>query len=120
MKNALQDVRFARRTLGKKKGLVAGAVTIGIRAALGAASKDLLRSALWSRLLLTPRGLAIGAARALTITRAISTILYGIGPHDPAAIFLVGAVVFLTSALACLVPAYRAMRVDPTVALRYE
>ena len=93
---------------------------IGVRVALGAASSDVLRLVLAQGLRLTLLGLAIGALAALAASRLLAGMLFGVSGADPLT-FLVVALVFLAVALAaCLVPARRASRVDPLVALRYE
>ena len=93
---------------------------IGIRAALGASKGDLLRLILRSGMLMAGIGLVIGLAGALGLTRLLATLLFGVGERDP---LTIGAVAFLLAAvalLACYVPARRATKVDPMVALRYE
>jgi ABC-type antimicrobial peptide transport system permease subunit len=65
-------------------------------------------------------GLAAGLAAAIMIGRALRGLLYGIAPTDPMSLGLVALVLLLTAALACYVPARRAARLDPTIALRHE
>ena len=93
---------------------------IGIRIALGAQKGDVLKLVMIQGLQLTGIGVAIGLAVAFAATRLLSPFLYGIGPNDPAT--LGGAAIGLAAvaALACYVPARRAMQVDPALALRYE
>jgi predicted permease len=93
---------------------------MGVRAALGASRGRLLRLVLVNGLLLTSIGLAIGAMGALAMTRLLSAILFGVGAHDPATMITVGAVLVAVAVLASLIPARRATKVDPMVALRYE
>ena len=93
---------------------------IGLRAALGASREDLLRMVLGSGATLTALGLAIGAAGALGLTRLMSSMLFGVGPRDPATMGAVALVLALVAVIACYVPARRAAKVDPMVALRYE
>jgi putative ABC transport system permease protein len=93
---------------------------IGIRAALGASRRNLLNLILIRGLLLTLTGLAIGIAGSFALTRLMTTILYGIGARDPGTMTAVGVVLGAVSAAACYVPARRAMRVDPIIALRDE
>jgi ABC-type antimicrobial peptide transport system permease subunit len=93
---------------------------IGIRMALGARHRD-IRSLVAKRgLLLTLSGAVIGIAVAAGVTRYLETLLYGVRPTDPWT--FVGVVILLgfVALVACYLPARRAMRVDPIVALRYE
>ncbi len=106
-------------------GVIAYSVTqrtreFGIRMALGAQRGQMLGMVLRQSLILVAVGLAIGVAAALAATRVMSTLLYGVGAND-SSIYL--AVVFLlggAALLASYIPARRAMRVDPMIALRYE
>jgi len=93
---------------------------IGVRAALGASQGSLMRLVLGRGLLLTVIGLGIGLGGALGLTRLMATILYGIGARDPATMIAVAAILATVAATACYVPARRATKVDPLVALRYE
>ena len=93
---------------------------IGIRVALGATTGGLMRLILGRGLVLTSVGLVIGLAGALGLTRLMTTILYGVGARDPGTMVAVASVLAGVAAAACYVPARRATKVDPIVALRYE
>ena len=93
---------------------------IGIRAALGASERNLLRLVLDRGVLLTGVGLVIGFAGAFGLTRLMASMLFGVGARDPMTMVGVGVVLASVAMLASYVPARRAMRVDPIVALRYE
>jgi putative ABC transport system permease protein len=93
---------------------------IGIRAALGASGGNLLRLVLRRGLTLALVGLVIGFAGAMGLTRWMTRILYGITARDPATLVSVAAVLALVAASACYVPARRATKVDPLVALRSD
>jgi predicted permease len=96
---------------------------IGIRMALGAEKRDVFRMVVGQCLSLAFAGLAIGVTAVLILTRVLlsfSHLLYGVGASDPATLVGVSAVLVGVAVLACYLPARRAMRVDPIVALRYE
>ena len=93
---------------------------IGIRMALGGQRADILRLVLGQGAWLTVIGGAIGIVAALGVTQWIASLLYGVNPRDPLTFVAVIALLALVSGAACYLPAQRAMRVDPMVALRYE
>jgi len=93
---------------------------IGIRMALGAKSGDVLKLVLRNGLGLALIGIAIGLAVAFVATRVMSTLLYGVSPTDPVTFFGEAFLLAFVALLACYIPARRATKVDPLVALRYE
>ena len=93
---------------------------IGIRMALGAQRRDVLSLVLGQAALLTGAGLAVGVGSALALTRLMSTLLYGVPPHDPLTFAAVVAILTLVALAACYIPARRATRIDTVVALRTE
>jgi putative ABC transport system permease protein len=93
---------------------------IGVRMALGAQSRDVLRLVLGEGMALTAVGVALGIGGSLYLTRFLSTLLYGIETTDVTTYVTVALLLCGVVLLACYLPARRAMRVDPLVALRYE
>jgi len=93
---------------------------IGVRVALGAQRRDILGLVLGRGLRLALYGVAAGVAGALVSTRLMSGLLYGVSPNDPLTLVAVSTGLVAVAFLACLIPAYRATRVDPVVALKTE
>jgi ABC-type antimicrobial peptide transport system permease subunit len=106
-------------------GLLAYSVTrrtqeIGVRMALGADVARVLTNVLGAMTRLTCAGIAIGLVAAAALMRLLEGLLFGVETSDPMTFVLAPVVIALTALLACLLPARRAARVDPLVALRYE
>ena len=92
----------------------------GIRMALGAAPSDVLRLALRRGVVLTATGFAVGLPLAIALARLLASIIYGVSASDAQTLILISLTLAIVAGVACYVPAHRAMRVDPMVALRYE
>jgi len=106
-------------------GLLAYEVTngtreIGIRVALGAPMAEVLRGVVRHGVVLTAVGAAVGIAASLAVTRLLDKMLFGVKPSDPVTLIGVTCLLLLVSLAACYIPARRATRVDPLVALRHE
>jgi len=93
---------------------------IGIRVALGAQRKNILRTILREGASLAVLGVAIGTASALVLSRTLAGLLFGVRGTDLGTFVTVAALLLGVALAACYIPARRAMRVDPMVALRYE
>jgi putative ABC transport system permease protein len=93
---------------------------IGVRIALGAQWRDVLKLVLRSGMFLVALGLTIGFAGAWALTRLMTTLLFEVSPTDPVTFGVVALCVILVTLFACYIPARRATKVDPLVALRYE
>ncbi|MBS1809783.1 MAG: ABC transporter permease [Acidobacteria bacterium] len=106
-------------------GVISYAVTqrtneIGVRMALGAQAFDILRMILNQGLRLVLIGLVLGLAGALALTRMMQSLLFEVSASDPLTYFLVAILLTLITLMASFIPAYRATKVDPVIALRYE
>jgi putative ABC transport system permease protein len=92
----------------------------GIRVALGADLGQILRSVIAHGLKLTLAGVLIGVAGGLVLTRFLRSLLFGISAADPLTFASVALLLTVVAVLACYIPARRAIKVDPVIALRYE
>jgi len=92
----------------------------GIRLALGAGARDVVAMIMRQGMLLATIGLALGLAAAYGLTRLLASLLFGVKTTDPITYAVVAAVLLIVSLLACYIPARRATRIDPLIALRYE
>ena len=93
---------------------------IGIRVALGAAHRDVLRLIVRQGMRPVVIGMAVGLAGGAAVSTVLASMLFGLSPHDPASFVLVPAMLFGMALAACYVPARRALRVEPTTALRSD
>jgi ABC-type antimicrobial peptide transport system permease subunit len=93
---------------------------IGLRMALGARQWNVLQLVIGQGMLMVVSGLLLGLGSAFTLARAIRSMLYGVSSHDPQTFVVVSVSLLMIALAACLLPAMRATRVDPVVALRSE
>ena len=93
---------------------------IGVRMAIGAQRGDVLRMVLGDGMKLASIGVVIGIAAALALAGYVSSLLFGVTPFDPASYLVTAGMLLAVAAIACYVPARRAMGVDPLTALRAE
>jgi putative ABC transport system permease protein len=93
---------------------------VGVRMALGASRLDILRLVLWDGVQLIVLGGIVGLAAALAVSQVLKSLLFSVGPHDPATFAGVSVLLGLVALAATFIPARSAMKVDPVVALRYE
>jgi putative ABC transport system permease protein len=93
---------------------------IGVRIAIGASTRDILKLVFVQGMIPLGIGLTIGLAASLAVNRLLQSMLVQVSPADPITLVTASAALILSAALGCLIPARRAMRVDPVVALRNE
>jgi len=106
-------------------GVISGSVAerareIGVRAVLGASRWNIMALVLGQGMALTVLGIGIGALAAGFAGQALITLLFQVSPLDPATYFVVTALVILVALIACALPAWRALRIDPAITLRVD
>ncbi|HJT65998.1 MAG TPA: FtsX-like permease family protein [Pyrinomonadaceae bacterium] len=113
----IKDLVYSLRMLLKRPGLTLVAL---IAMALGANRSDMLRLVVRQGMTMTLIGFALGLVGAFSLSRVLRSLLFGVTPTDPLTFAGVSIVLIIVALLACLIPARRATRVDPIVALRTE
>ena len=93
---------------------------IGIRMALGAGRRDVLKIVIGQGMLPAAIGAGIGLVAALLLTRLMTSLLFGVSPADPVTLAVIISMLATVALMACYLPAHRATRTDPMIALRYE
>jgi putative ABC transport system permease protein len=100
--------------------VTSGVHEIGIRIAIGAQGRDVLRLVIGQGMRLALIGMALGVGAALALTRLLKTMLFGVSPADPVTFLAIVLLLMFVAFLACWFPARRATKVDPMVALRVD